>query len=176
MTALCARGRASLLARHWLWTALLLAALASPAFADEPITVLLDQARLIKLPERAATVVLGNPLIADLATEPGGIAVLTGKGYGATNVIVMDQAGAVLMEKIVEVKGPGEPIVVVFRGATRQTYSCAPECLPRITLGDSGKDDLDKDTQLYNDYFAKTLGQAAIRNTQVLSAGASGGH
>ncbi len=53
----------------------------------------------MKLPDRAATVVIGNPLIADLAIQPGGIAVVTGKGYGGTNVIVMDRAGVVLTEK-----------------------------------------------------------------------------
>ena len=31
---------------------------------------------------------IGNPLIADLSIQPGGLAVITGKGYGATNFIV----------------------------------------------------------------------------------------
>jgi hypothetical protein len=172
MTASCVRGRAGVAARRWLWAALLLAAVASaPAAADEPIVVRLDQARLMKLPERAATVVIGNPLIADLAIQPGGIAIVTGKGFGATNFVVMDRSGAVLMEKIVEVKGPTDPTVVVFRGETRQTYSCTPECSPRITLGDTGKDDFDKDSHLNTDYFTKTIQQSATRNTQAMSAG-----
>ena len=91
MTALCVRGRAGLRPLHWLSAAFLLAALVSPVVAAEPITVWLDQARVIKVPERAATVVIGDPLIADLSVQPGGIAVITGKGYGATNVIVMDR-------------------------------------------------------------------------------------
>ena len=40
----------------------------------ETITVHLDQARILKLPERTATLVVGNPLIADAAVQPGGIA------------------------------------------------------------------------------------------------------
>lgn len=159
MTALCVRGRAGLMALHWLWAALLLAAAAAPALADESITVRLDQARILKLPERAATVVIGDPLIADLSVQPGGIAIVTGKGYGATNVVVMDRSGAVLTEKIVEVKGPPDRIVYVYRGIARNTYSCTPDCAPRITLGDD------------TDYFDKTLGQAASRNTQALAAG-----
>ena len=47
------------------------AALAADPVAEstlrEPITVNLDQAKLVKLPERTATLVIGNPLIADAA-------------------------------------------------------------------------------------------------------------
>ena len=85
---------------------------------------------------------IGNPLIADLSIQSGGIAVVTGKAYGATNVVVMDKSSAVLMEKTIEVKGPDDPTVVVYRGVTRQTYSCTPDCSPRATLGDTGKDDV----------------------------------
>jgi hypothetical protein len=66
---------------------------------------------------------------------------------------------------------------VVYRGPTRQTYSCTPDCSPRITLGDTGKNDFDQATQLYNDFFAGTLKQASDRNTQAATAGAmSSGH
>jgi len=176
MTALCVRGRAGRMALHWLWAALLLATVASRAVAEEPIAVSVDQAKILKLPERAATVVIGNPLIADLAIQPGGLAVVTGKGYGATNFIVMDHTGAVLLEKIVEVKEPTDPIVVVYRGYTRQTYSCTPECSPRVTLGDTSKDDLDKDSGLPNDYFNRTMTQTVTRDNQAMAAGAGGGH
>jgi Flp pilus assembly secretin CpaC len=182
MTALCVRGRTTHSAVHWLvywliyWllAGLVLAAVATRAFADEPIAVSIDQATILKLPERAATVVIGDPLIADLSLQPGGIAIVTGKGYGATNVVVMDRSGAVLMEKMVEVKGPDEPIVVVYRGATRQTYSCTPDCSPRVTLGDTSKDDVDKDSGLPTGYFDKTLTQTVTRNTQAMAAGAGG--
>jgi len=180
MTALCVRGRAAHNAANWLvyWllAGLVVAAVASGAFADEPIAVSIDQATILKLPERAATVVIGDPLIADLSLQPGGIAIVTGKGYGATNVVVMDRSGAVLMEKLVEVKGPNEPIVVVYRGSTRQTYSCTPDCSPRVTLGDTSKDDVDKDTGLPTGYFDKTLAQTVTRNNQALSAGAGASH
>ncbi|HTZ01758.1 MAG TPA: pilus assembly protein N-terminal domain-containing protein [Xanthobacteraceae bacterium] len=164
MTAFCARG-----ALIWLFTAVLLAA--APALADEPITVHLDQARILKLPDRATTVVIGDPLIADVSIQPGGLAVLTGKGYGETNVVVLDKGSAVLMEKTIEVKAPVEPLVMVWRGPTRQTYSCTPECSPRATLGDTGKEDIDKDTQLPTDFFAKTLNQGVTRSNQALAAG-----
>jgi hypothetical protein len=165
MTALCARGRAAPSPLHWLSAALFLIAMVWPAAAAEPIVVLLDQARILQLPDRAATVVVGNPLIADLSIQPGGLAVITGKGYGATNFIVMDRSGAVLLEKTVEVQGPNDKIVVVYRGVDRETYSCTPICSPRITLGDD------------SDYFTKVLTEASTRNAQASGAGAmAAGH
>jgi Flp pilus assembly secretin CpaC len=168
MTALslCLRGPASqpLLATllagllTWIAATLLVAALTAPAAADEPIVVSLDRARIVKLPERATTVVVGDPLIADVSIEHGGIIVITGKGYGATNLIVMDKGGAVLMEKSVEVMGPTDPTVVVYRGVNQETYSCTPICQHRITLGDTP------------DSFDKTLNQVTTRNSQAASA------
>ena len=35
------------------------------------------------------------------------------------------------------VKGADSRTVVVYRGVTRETYSCAPNCEPRVTLGDA---------------------------------------
>jgi Pilus formation protein N terminal region len=110
-------------------------------------------------------------LIADLTIQPGGIAIVTGKGFGSTNVVVMDRGGAVMMEKTLVVKGPAEPLVVVYRGPTRQTYSCKPECEPRITLGDTSKSDFDKDTGLPADYFNGTISQVINRNNQAQAIG-----
>jgi Pilus formation protein N terminal region len=171
MTAFCLRGHLAQSALYWLAAAIACAVLAAPAGAEEAISVHLDQARILKLPERAATIVIGNPLIADISLEPGGIAVVTGKGYGATNFVVMDKSSAVLMEKTIEVKGPDEATVVVYRGVTRQTYSCTPDCARRVTLGDTGKDDFDHDSGLPVDYFNKTLNQEVTRNSQALAAG-----
>jgi Flp pilus assembly secretin CpaC len=156
----CVRGGAATGRAIWLAAALCLMPFVAPAQAGEAIPVELDQARLIKLPERATTVVIGDPLIADLSLQPGGLAVITGKGFGATNVIVLDKDGAVLAEHTVLVRGPTDPIVVVYRGITRETYSCAPECQPRITLGDN------------DDYFSKVLNQSTTRNNQAMAAGA----
>ena len=161
MTALYLRGRAVLSPLLWLAALVLFGAALSPAAAAEPIQVALDQARIIKIPERASTVVIGNPLIADLSLQPNGIAVITGKSYGATNVIAMDKAGAVLMEKFVEVAGPQDPIVVVYRGITRETYSCTPDCSARITPGDDA------------DFFTKIITETTARSNQALSAGVS---
>ena len=59
----------------------------------------------MKLPEKVATIVVGNPLIADVSVQSGGLVVVTGKGYGTTNLIALDRAGAVLMERSIVVRG-----------------------------------------------------------------------
>ena len=61
--------------------------LASPRPTADRIAVTVDQAKLVKLPGKVATIVVGNPLIADVTLQAGGIIVVTGKGYGATNFI-----------------------------------------------------------------------------------------
>jgi Flp pilus assembly secretin CpaC len=140
----------------------LAAAMTLPAQAQgsDPLNVVLDQATIMKLPEKVSTIVVGNPLIADVAVQSGGLIVVTGKGYGSTNVIALDRAGTVLMERSIMVSGPVGPIVQVYRGMERETYSCAPNCERRITLGDSAN------------YFTATIGQAGVRDNQAVAAGA----
>jgi Flp pilus assembly secretin CpaC len=167
MAASGARGRARLQPLHLLSAALMGMLVAVPAAAaDQPapwpdrILVFMDQARLVQLPERAANVVIGNPLIADVSIQPGGLTVITGKSYGTTNFIATDQRGAVLFEKAIEVTGPREHTLVMYNGPDRQTYSCTPDCSRRLTLGDTPES------------FDKTLAAITARNAQATAAGA----
>ena len=103
------------------------ASAASPVESGDPIRVFLDQAKLLKLPSGTATLVVGNPLIADVAVQSGGTLVVTGKGYGNTNMIALDRSGSVIMEHQIEVQGPQGSVVVVHRGVERETYSLHAE-------------------------------------------------
>ncbi|GAB1718002.1 MAG: hypothetical protein NTAFB05_30440 [Nitrobacter sp.] len=117
--------------------AVLLGPAATLAEVTDPISVNVDQAKLVKLPGHVATIVVGNPLIADVTLQPGGLVVVTGKGYGATNVIAMDRAGSILVDRVIQVEGPSDQVVTVYRGVERESYSCMPVCQKRVTLGDS---------------------------------------
>ncbi len=137
----------------------------SPAGADNKvsarpgtITITLDQAQVMKLPEGVATLVIGNPLIADVSIQSGGMAVLTGKGYGVTNLLALDRAGGVLSQTAIRVQSPRDS-VVVYRGMERESYSCAPRCEPRITLGDTPG------------FFSGVLGQLTARTGQAQGGG-----
>ena len=71
--------------------ALLWPAVSFGAPDPDRIAVYVDQAKLLKIPAKAATIIIGNPLIADVTLQSGGVVVVTGKGYGATNFIAMDR-------------------------------------------------------------------------------------
>jgi Flp pilus assembly secretin CpaC len=143
--------------------ALILMGAALPAAsAAEVINVILDQARIAKLPDHTSTVVVGNPLIADVSIQAGGTMVVTGKGYGVTNLIALDRTGKVIGEQLVRVKSPVDN-VVVYRGIARESYSCKPDCERRITLGDTPE------------YFDATLAETGNRNARAQQGQAIGG-
>jgi Pilus formation protein N terminal region len=135
-----------------------LAALAEP----NTVAVNVDQAKLVKLPSRVATIVVGNPMIADVTLQPGGVVVVTGKGYGATNFIAMDRSGEILVDRLIQVAGPSEQLVTVYRGVERETYSCVPMCQRRMTLGDG------------DHYFSSVIQQAGSLSNQA-NVAANGG-
>jgi len=148
--------------RGGLVVGLMVAAVAFAPVRADTVSVNVDSARVMRLPERVATIVIGNPLIADATLQSGGIVVLTGKGYGETNMLALDRAGKVVMDKTIQVVGPGTgDLVVVYKGVERESYSCAPDCERRITLGDS------------TNYFNATLSQTGARNGQ--AQGSAGG-
>ncbi len=139
-----------------LWPA---AALSEPS--PNAIAVAVDQAKLIKIPSRATTIVVGNPMIADVTLQNGGVVVVTGKGYGATNFIAMDRIGEVLVDRVIQVEGPTDRVVTVYRGIDRESYSCMPICQRRVTLGDG------------ENFFKSTIDQAGSLSSQASGAAAS---
>lgn len=138
-------------------------ALANVARADT-MTVPLDQAQILRLPNGVATIVIGNPLIADASLQPGGLLVITGKGYGATNLLALDRSGRVVLDKQLVVNKPrSSDVVIVQKGMDTETYSCRPDCAPRSTLGDTPN------------FFNAVTGQGAARAGQAGVAGQAAG-
>jgi len=119
----------------------LLAVLAAPgrAAAGDTIQVEMDQAKLVKLPSGAETIVIGNPAIADVTVQKNGVMVITGRAAGRTNFIALDSAGAIISESVVTVSNGTAGRVVVMRGTERNSYDCSPNCLPTVTYGDEDK-------------------------------------
>ena len=136
--------------------------LSAQASGGETISIRLDQARISRLPDRVSTIVIGNPLIADVSLQQGGLMVLTGKGYGSTNLIALDRNGDVLSEQSIQVQGANDGVVTVYRGPDRSSYSCTPRCEERITLGDN------------NTYFNNTINQAGSRASRAAGAAGAG--
>ena len=116
--------------------ALLIAAAPVAATAGEPISVKVNMARILRISSPAATVIIGNPGVADVTIQDPQTLVLTGKSYGQTNLIVLDDIGNPIADTLVQVVQAQADLVTVFMGDARTTLSCAPVCQPTIMLGD----------------------------------------
>ena len=96
-----------------------------------------DQAGLILLPGDAAGVIVGNPGIADATLYDSRTLFVTGKVFGRTNLIVLDDAGRVLYTSDLVVAQPDSNAVQIFRNSGRpETYVCAPTCQALPQIGD----------------------------------------
>jgi Flp pilus assembly secretin CpaC len=111
-------------------------AISAASANDRTIRVDIDYARIVKIPQGASTLVIGNPIIADVTMlKNSQLMVITGKSFGTTNLIVLDKSGAQVGESIVTVV-PAEDKVVVQRGTHRESVSCNPRCAKAVDLAD----------------------------------------
>src|SRR3990167_7372059 len=95
-----------------------LALLATASQAGAPtLSVPIDQSARLLLPPGARDVMIGNPAIADLNVIDGRSVVVLGKGYGVTNLLVIDALGRTVLERQIVVSGPNSGRVSVIRGA-----------------------------------------------------------
>ncbi|WP_376984801.1 pilus assembly protein N-terminal domain-containing protein [Bosea sp. R86505] len=132
---------------------------AAPATGTiESVIVKVDHAKVVRLPEKAQTVIVGNPAIADVAVQKNGVMIVTGKSFGVTNLIALDASGTLLAESLVRVGADSDSVLTVQRGLERESYSCTPVCQPAAQLGDAQK------------YFGEVGSQASSRNGAALGA------
>lgn len=101
-----------------------------------PIDVTIDFAKVMKLNKPVHTIVVGNPGIFDATVSDEQTLVLTGKTAGMTNLIVLDDDGAELVNAMVRVSSNVRELTTVFYGAQRQSFSCAPVCEMVVSVGD----------------------------------------
>ena len=106
--------------------------------ADDIIVATIDQAKLVKVPAGASTLIIGNPAIADVTQLMPNLMVLTPKAFGETNFMALDRNGDIVAGSMIQVVN-GTNAMVVQRGMERESYSCAPRCQPTERLGDSDK-------------------------------------
>lgn len=104
---------------------------------ERGMMVSLDHAKLLKVARPAASIIIGNPAIVDATVHDSKTLILTGRSYGVTNLIILDNDGDPILETNVTVKSSEDGTVRVFRQAERSTYACAPECEPTVTVGDN---------------------------------------
>lgn len=98
------------------------------ADAGSGIQVVMNQAKIVKLSRPADTIIVGNPAIADASVQDSTTIVLTGKGFGVTNLVVLDGDGNPVVDEQVTVGRQEASSVRVYRRASVQTLSCTPYC------------------------------------------------
>lgn len=119
----------------------------------ETLNVVVDQAKVARIPAGTQTVVVGNPAIADVTIQKSGVMVVTGKTFGTTNMITLDSNGALISEVRLQVLPHNDAIMVLHKGTERESYNCSPNCERTVRLGDSEK------------YFSSVIGQTTSRNS-----------
>ena len=132
--------------------------LAQAGIAGSHYSVELNKTEVIYLPASAGAIVIGNPQIADVSIHSANTIFVVGRGYGETNLVVLDSAGHKIMDTDIQVVNnlPAHG-VRVYNGAERETYSCAPYCQPSPILGDTPQ------------FISENRGGAAAINNNVAS-------
>lgn len=136
------------------------------------LTVPIDHSLRITLPPGTQNVVIGNPSIADVTVLDSGTALILGRAYGATNLLITDARGRVLVDRQVAVAGLEADRVSVYRGPAGQgvphveNYACAGRCERTPMPGETDSD--------YNRYQTGYQGYAA-RAKEASAGGAGGG-
>lgn len=116
------------------------------------ILVMLDQAKVIRIDHEADTVIIGNPSIADAVLYDRKTLVITGRAFGSTNLLILDDKGELVVDESIRVHPAVDTIVTVHRATQSYTYSCSPTCRASIAPGDQ------------KEYFENTVKQSQTRN------------
>lgn len=111
---------------------------ASGPGAAEPtkVTVKADQAKLLALSGDPKTVVVGNPVYADVSIKQGMI-VVHGRHFGTTNVLILDSGGNELGNFELQVVRDSSHNVTVYKAGSAFSYSCTPACEGALQVGDN---------------------------------------
>jgi Flp pilus assembly secretin CpaC len=111
----------------------------APAIAETMATadlvVQYDQVTLLPLDKPAAEIIVGNPSIAEVGLQSNTMLVITGKTFGVTNLIVLDQDHKQIFNSRLMVKAD-DHVVTLTRGVGTATYNCTPKCQPTLKIGD----------------------------------------
>lgn len=106
------------------------------AHADQ-FTVESGKTKPLRLKGEAASVVVGNPNIADVAVHDEKLLFISGKVFGTTNLIIFNADGGTIYSGDIVVTTNTANMVTVRRAGSNYTYDCAPNCRPTLTIGDA---------------------------------------
>ncbi len=150
-----ARSRALAIGGLVLIASVVIAASAGPGFAQDKDTlrVEVDKAHLIQLDENAATVMIADPTIADVAVESPRLVFVVGRAVGETSLFILDADGNRMVDATIvvderadlveaepdtpaptftaapaAVKPKGREVTVFRNVSAEETLTCEPIC------------------------------------------------
>lgn len=92
------------------------------------IKVELNNAKVVKLSQPASTIIIGNPEIVDATIQDAQTVILNGRGFGTTNIVILDAAGSPVLDESIAVGRQQVNAVRVYRRTTIESLSCVPDC------------------------------------------------
>lgn len=112
--------------------------LGTQSYAADHI-VEINKTSVLRLSRPAAAVVIGNPKIADISVHSSDTLLLSGRGFGTTNILAFDEFGQTIMDSEIHVNAPqtASAVRVNFVGDGYRTFNCNPQCQPAPIIGDS---------------------------------------
>lgn len=121
--------------------ALLALAVLAPAPAalaqSRPLSVEVDHVARLNLNGSAASVIVGNPQIADVTVVDAHTLFVSGRAYGVTEIVVLDAAGRSIYQGEVVVSSPSSGQVRVWRGASLTNMACSATCSVSVRGGEA---------------------------------------
>ncbi|WP_457586881.1 pilus assembly protein N-terminal domain-containing protein [Ensifer canadensis] len=107
----------------------MLSLLAVPVNAqDNMMRVHMDHARVLKLDRPVSKVIIGNAEVADATVADARTIVITGRSFGTTNLVILDQDGNAIVDEQILVSIDEANTVRVYRQTSRTVLSCTPSC------------------------------------------------
>ena len=94
------------------------------------LDVEIDRVQRIQLRGAASSVIVANPDVADVTVVDAATLFITGRGFGSTELVVVDAIGRTLFQTVVNVTSPAEGHVRVWRGGQSVDMACGASCAP----------------------------------------------
>lgn len=96
--------------------------------ADEMMRVYMDHARVLKVDRPVSKVIIGNSDVADATVADAKTIVLTGRNFGTTNLVILDQDGNAIVDERILVSIDEGNTLRLYKQTTRTVFSCSPTC------------------------------------------------
>ena len=101
------------------------------------LVILNDHMRRLRLERDAGTILIGNPLIADVTVLGKDTIFVSARSIGSTNLIALDKEGNEIVTYEIFVREPRTKRVTLRNLDAVETYQCAPNCLRALTQSDT---------------------------------------